>query len=75
MQEWIATRPRNESLDCLNYALAALRLLPGDLEQAVRARQAQRAPRHDPAQAPDLAMPPPATAARRRGAGFVSGWR
>lgn len=25
-QEWVRTRPRNEALDCLNYALAACRL-------------------------------------------------
>lgn len=75
MQEWIATRARNEALDCLVYALAALRLLPGDLDQAVRARQAQRALRFDPAQPPNLAMPPPVPAGRRRGAGFVGGWR
>ncbi len=42
IQEWIATRARNESLDTLNYALAALRLLPGDLDHKVRVRQALR---------------------------------
>jgi phage terminase large subunit GpA-like protein len=26
VQEWVQTRPRNETLDCLNYALAACRL-------------------------------------------------
>ena len=26
VQEWVQTRPRNEALDCLNYALAACRL-------------------------------------------------
>lgn len=61
--------------NCLVYSLAAQRLIPGDLDQAVRARQAQRAPQHDPAQAPQVAMPPPAPTARRRGGGFVKGWR
>lgn len=37
-QQWIQTRPRNESLDCLLYALAALRLLAPDLD-AIQKRQ------------------------------------
>ena len=44
MQEWVATRARNEALDCLTYSLAALRLLPGDLDNKVRTRQASRGP-------------------------------
>ncbi|UXY13850.1 phage terminase large subunit family protein [Chitiniphilus purpureus] len=30
-QEWVQMRPRNETLDCLNYALAAVRLSGRDL--------------------------------------------
>jgi len=33
-QEWVQTRPRNEALDCLVYALAAMRLAGGDLSRA-----------------------------------------
>lgn len=54
IQEWIATRARNESLDCAVYALAALRLLPGDLDHKVRVRQALR-----PAGPGDGPRPPP----------------
>lgn len=32
-QEWVQTRPRNEALDCLVYALAALRLSGARLER------------------------------------------
>lgn len=32
VQEWVQTRPRNETLDCLNYALAACRLSGKKLE-------------------------------------------
>jgi phage terminase large subunit GpA-like protein len=38
IQEWVQTRPRNEALDCLVYALAALRLANFDMQ----ARQASR---------------------------------
>jgi len=33
VQEWVQTRPRNEALDCLNYALAACRLSGKKLER------------------------------------------
>jgi len=33
-QEWVQTRPRNEALDCLVYALAAMRLAGVDLSRA-----------------------------------------
>lgn len=36
-QEWIQTRPRNEALDCLLYALAAMRLSGRDLIAATGA--------------------------------------
>lgn len=42
--EWVQTRPRNEALDCANYALAALRLANIDLA----GRQRQRAVAADP---------------------------
>jgi len=34
-QEWVQTRPRNEALDCLVYALAAMRLAGVDLSRAL----------------------------------------
>lgn len=36
-QQWVQTRPRNEALDCLLYALAALRLSGRSLEKLVAA--------------------------------------
>lgn len=45
--EWVQTRPRNEALDCLKYALAALRLSGIDLQAcaliAARAAEAVQA--------------------------------
>jgi phage terminase large subunit GpA-like protein len=41
--EWVQTRPRNEALDCLVYALAAMRLSGVDLEKAAAARLAPKA--------------------------------
>lgn len=35
-QEWVQSRPRNEALDCFNYALAALRLSGVVLEAAAQ---------------------------------------
>jgi phage terminase large subunit GpA-like protein len=31
--EWVQTRPRNEALDCFNYALAALKMLDVDWDK------------------------------------------
>ena len=56
-QEWVQTRPRNEALDCLLYALAAMRLAGKDLA----APQAK-------AEAPDA---PTATVAGRRARYYV----
>ncbi|MBP8169304.1 MAG: phage terminase large subunit family protein, partial [Azonexus sp.] len=36
--EWVQTRPRNETLDCLKYALAALRLSGIDLKARAKKR-------------------------------------
>lgn len=33
IQEWVQTRPRNEALDCMVYALAAMRLSGKDMSQ------------------------------------------
>ena len=46
---WKKTRPRNEALDCLLYALAALRLSNVDLTQAQARRRGEAS---DPASAP-----------------------
>jgi phage terminase large subunit GpA-like protein len=37
--EWVQTRPRNETLDCLKYALAALRLSGIDLKARAAKKQ------------------------------------
>jgi phage terminase large subunit GpA-like protein len=37
-QEWVQLRPRNEALDCLVYALAALRLVNLDLDHLAQKR-------------------------------------
>lgn len=58
--EWVQTRPRNEALDCLKYALAALRLSGAPLKPKAEA----------PAE-PKKAPAPPSTG--RRG-GFASNW-
>jgi phage terminase large subunit GpA-like protein len=56
-QEWVQTRPRNEALDCLVYALAAMRLSNVDLAQVTARRVA------DPAYTPRAVglrpLPPP----------------
>ena len=57
--EWVQTRPRNETLDCLKYALAALRLSSIDL--AARAARLKKPP--------VTAAPPP------QKTGFVKGWK
>jgi len=36
--EWVQTRPRNETLDCFKYALAALRLYGADLKKLAEIR-------------------------------------
>ncbi|MDP3322652.1 MAG: phage terminase large subunit family protein [Hydrogenophaga sp.] len=37
--EWVQTRPRNEALDCFNYALAALKMLNVDLSAPGKQQQ------------------------------------
>jgi len=72
MQEWVQTRPRNETLDCLNYALAARRLAG---PRANRPPPAVAAEEHgaDLAKiAPPLAALQPAKPARR--SNFVKSW-
>lgn len=41
-QEWVQTRPRNETLDCKKYALAALRLASVDLVALAKKRAAEK---------------------------------
>jgi phage terminase large subunit GpA-like protein len=65
IQQWVQTRPRNEALDCLVYALAALRLSRIDL--AVRAGRI--AARGTPQSAPppsSMKKPEPQTIQRRQ---------
>lgn len=65
-QEWVQTRPRNEALDCLVYALAALRLSGAPLT----ARLEHSAP------APKAAAEKPAFVPKStRSGGFVKGWK
>lgn len=45
--EWLQTRPRNETLDCFKYALAALRLSGADLV-AISASRKKEAPKKEP---------------------------
>ena len=47
-QEWVQTRPRNEALDCLVYALAAMRLATVDLERAAERRRLAAETDQDP---------------------------
>ena len=54
IQEWVQTRPRNEALDCLVYALAALRLSGKSLDRVLPAASIAT----DPA-TPDPAAPVP----------------
>ena len=42
IQEWVQTRPRNEALDCLVYAVAACRLSGGNLESASRTAASEK---------------------------------
>lgn len=67
-QEWIQTRPRNEALDCLVYALAALRLSGVQLTHKPQPGH----PAAKPASAPD--KPTFVPKSTRRG-GFVKGWK
>jgi phage terminase large subunit GpA-like protein len=55
IQEWVQTRPRNEALDCLVYALAALRLANLNLDQlAARKAEAGRSATTTPTRHPGL---------------------
>lgn len=51
VQEWVQTRPRNETLDCLNYALAACRLAGKKLERPAETAN-PKTPAADPAAIP-----------------------
>lgn len=51
VQEWVQARPRNETLDCLNYALAACRLAGKKLERPAETANPQ-IPAADPAAIP-----------------------
>ena len=56
IQEWVQTRPRNEALDCLNYALAACRLSGKPLKRPAPPDTAPATPALAPRQpAPSLA--------------------
>ena len=65
-QEWVQTRPRNEALDCLVYALAALRLSGATLTARPAAPAAPAAPADKSA---FVTKTPRATG------GFVKGWK
>ncbi len=69
IQEWHQTRPRNEALDCLVYAFAAMRLSGRDLDR-VSAAPAPGAPARDTPAAEQAIIPP----RRPRAGGFVKNW-
>ena len=48
VQEWVQARPRNETLDCLNYALAACRLSGKKLERGSAPAAAPASPPREP---------------------------
>lgn len=65
LAEWVQTRPRNEALDCLLLALAALRLAGGAPEVAV-----------DPEKPQEFIRAPARPAARRtQKSNFVEAWK
>ncbi len=68
-QEWVQTRPRNEALDCLVYALAACRLSGKPLDSKPAPIPADIKPLTDV-----LVDTAPRFAAKRPG-GFVKGWK
>ena len=61
--EWVQTRPRNETLDCLNYALAACRLSGKKLELPAAVQTPVPPPPADPAHV--QAIPHSTTATHR----------
>lgn len=63
VQEWVQTRPRNETLDCLNYALAACRLSGKKLELPAAVQTPVPPPPADPAHV--RAIPHSTTATHR----------
>lgn len=63
VQEWVQTRPRNETLDCLNYALAACRLSGKKLELSAAVQTPVPPPPADPAHV--QAIPHSTTATHR----------
>jgi len=63
VQEWVQTRPRNETLDCLNYALAACRLSGKKLERPPAVQTPAPPPPADPAHV--RAIPHSTTATHR----------
>lgn len=63
VQEWVQTRPRNETLDCLNYALAACRLSGKKLELPAAVQTPVPPPPADPAHV--QAIPHSTTATHR----------
>jgi len=63
VQEWVQTRPRNETLDCLNYALAACRLSGKKLERPPAVQTPAPPPPADPAHV--QAIPHSTTATHR----------
>ena len=69
-REWIATRKRNEALDCMVYAMAALFIL-----NPVWERIAKRAEQSDDDNGEVKKTRPAKKIKRKRGGGYVNGWR
>lgn len=89
MNVWEKVRPRNEALDCRVYALAALKILNPNWDAISKRFAAQASKRASPLPAPPVdnvqqepPAPPPVSSKpsrtakpRRKGGGFVNGWR
>jgi phage terminase large subunit GpA-like protein len=86
--EWVATRPRNEALDCWILALAALRLSgrssaaavvlhrrPTGQPTAPASPTPAAAPAPPASPAPGANQPPPTGRARQARGGWARGWR
>ena len=71
MQEWVQSRPRNEALDCLNYALAARRLAG---KRPIPPSAAQTSAQDPGEQSPLSPLIPARKPAPARRGGFAKTW-
>ena len=73
VEEWQLVRPRNEALDCAVLSLAALAILRPNWTKLVEraAAEAPEAPENKDKKTPK----PRGRPVRRKGSGFVKGWK